>query len=338
MTKMITLTHQQRERILKKLSTAQISALSEFTRYAMISQFHTSHYLKQTDWEFQGMVVDPWYHRDHDHHGQNLYCDCGRRLKNQFILRSRSTGRQLFLGISHFQQHASIPPKVTREIQAGINKINLYMDNILLAYQAGRRFPQHKFNYIEEHHGFKNRESTIFYQRCSLFSQVNLPLHPRDFEELTALYHRVQRGQSQRLTKVEIKDLLGTIADDWRQIDQQVVLFNYYLRQRQLPVQSIRRIKSNSINYALQRRKSRFFIQEHKQIMALTLTKARAQLAIKLRQLSFYLQLMEDLPAMSIVCEQARQIMVRHKTSVSHSHFFGIKEAKCLLKNNHAKS
>ena len=150
MDKIIALTRQQREDILQQLRPDQVQALSEFTRYAMLSRFHTHHYLKQTDWEFQGMVIDPWYQRQHDHPGDNLYCDCGRRLKNQFILRSRTAGRQLFLGISHFQQHASIPHKVAREIQAGINEINLYMDSILLAYQAGRRFPKKIFR-SEEH-------------------------------------------------------------------------------------------------------------------------------------------------------------------------------------------
>ena len=85
MDKIIALTRQQRETILQHLTANQVQALSEFTRYAMLSRFHTHHYLKQPDWELQGMVIDPWYQRQHDHPGDNLYCDCGRRLKNQFI-------------------------------------------------------------------------------------------------------------------------------------------------------------------------------------------------------------------------------------------------------------
>ena len=68
MDKIIALTRQQREAILQHLTANQVQALSEFTRYAMLSRFHTHHYLKQTDWEFQGMVIDPWYQRQHDHH------------------------------------------------------------------------------------------------------------------------------------------------------------------------------------------------------------------------------------------------------------------------------
>lgn len=331
MEKIIALTHQQREEILQQLSADQVDALGEFTRYAMLSRFHTRHYLEQTDWEFVGMVVDPWYRREHDHRGENLYCDCGRRLKNQFILRSRSTGQQLFLGISHFQQHASIPAKVAREIQAGINEINLYMDSILSEYQAGQRFPIKKYQYVIDHNGFKNHESTLLYQRCNLFKKVNLPLHKRDKEELNELYMQIKAGRVKRLTKREIKELVEDIADDWRQIDQQIVLFNYQLRQLNLTPQDIHRIKSNSINYALQRRKSRFFVNERKQLMNLTLTKARSQLAIKLRQLSFYIQVMTEVPAAQLKCAQARQIMVAHKVTVSASHFFGIEEAKRLV-------
>ncbi|WP_223672176.1 hypothetical protein [Limosilactobacillus reuteri] len=86
MDKIIALTRQQREAILQHLTANQVQALSEFTRYAMLSRFHTHHYLKQTDWEFQGMVIDPWYQRQHDHPGDNLYCDCGRRLKKSIYL------------------------------------------------------------------------------------------------------------------------------------------------------------------------------------------------------------------------------------------------------------
>lgn len=328
MEKIIALTHQQREEILRQLTADQVDALGEFTRYAMLSRFHTRHYLDQTDWEFVGMVVDPWYRRAHGHRGENLYCDCGRRLKNQFILRSRSTGRQLFLGISHFQQHASIPAKVAREIQAGINEINLYMDSILIEYQAGHCFPAKEFQYVVDHQGFKNRESTLLSQRCNLFSEVDLPLHKRDKEKLDKLAVQLRAGQPHRLTKAKIKELLEDIADDWRQVDQQVTLFNYELRQLQLSPQDIHRIKSNSVNYALQRRKSRFFVHERKQLLELTLTKARSQLAIKLRQLSFYIQVLAATPAARLKCAQAQQVMRAHRVKVSTSHFFGIEEAK----------
>lgn len=253
-------------------------------------------------------------------------------LKNQFILRSRTTGRRLFLGISHFQQHASIPHKVAREIQVGINEINLYMDSILLAYQAGRRFPQEIFQFVVAQQGFKNHEGTILYQRCNLFSQVDLPLHQRDYQDLQTLYHQLKQGVTHRLTKEEIEQLRDNIATDWRQIDQQITMFNYLLRQHGLTVQDLHRIKSNSINYALQRRKTRFFIHDYKQFKDVTLTKARSQLAIKLRQLSFYLQAFQQNELAKVQCEQAQQILIAHKMSSPKSHFFGIKEAQILLK------
>lgn len=331
MTKIIALTYQQRITILQQLTSAQLAALSEFTRYAILSRFHTRHYLSETDWEFQGVTIDPWYQRTHDHIGENLYCDCGRRLKNQFVLRSRTTGRRLFLGISHFQQHASIPAKVTHEIQAGINEINLYMDSILLAYRNGQRFPRKIFQVVVDHQGFKNHEGLILYKRCNLFNQVDLPLHQRDYEQLYSLYITINDGHASHLTKREINQLRQGIADDWRQIDQQITIFNYILRQCLLSPQDLHRVKSNSVNYALQRRKTRFFIHNYKQILGLTLTKARRQLRIKLRQLSFYVQVCQELPATAIQCEQAKQVLIAHEMKDVDSHFYGIKEVKSLL-------
>lgn len=332
MEKLVTMTHQQRAMILQKLSPDQIRALGEFTRYAMLSRFHTRHYLAQTDWEFQGVTIDPWYQRSHDHAGENLYCDCGRRLKNQFILYSRITGRRLLLGISHFQQHASIPAKVVREIQAGINEVNLYRDQILRSYQAGRRFPKQLFQFVVNHRGFKNRQNTLFFQRCQLFNQVDLPLHPKDKEQLQALAGEIKQGKVQRLTKQEINDQLVEIASAWREISQQIVMINYLLRTKQgLPTAAITRIKKNSLNYALQRRKSRFMVDDYKQLQRLSLTKSRQQLAIKLRQLSFYYQLLTTIPEMQIRSEQARQILLAHQVPIKKSRFFGLQEARALL-------
>ena len=209
------------------------------------------------------------------------------------------------------------------------------MDSILLAYQAGRRFPQEIFQFIVDQQGFKNHEGTIFYQRCNLFSRVDLPLHQRDYQDLQTLYHQLKQGVAHRLTKKEIKKLRDDIATDWRQVDQQITMFNYLLRQHGLTVQDLHRIKSNSINYALQRRKTRFMIHDYKQFKDVTLTKARSQLAIKLRQLSFYLQIFQPNRLAKVQCEQAQQILIAHKMSSPKSHFFGIKEAQILLKSKY---
>lgn len=332
MKKIVTMTAEHRAGILQQLNERQIEALSEFTRFTMLSQFHTRHYLQNTDWQFVGMVVDPWYRRAHGHHGENLYCDCGRRLKNQFILRSRSTEKRLCLGITHFQQHASIPMTVAKEIQRGINEVHLYMDSILLKYQSGQRFPEKLFDYACQHNGFKNRESTILFQRCQLFSQVNLPLYKTDEHDLRALVEQLQSGNRPRLTKEQIQQLLASIADDWRQVEQQITLFTYQLSEQGLGQQELHRIKSNAINYALQRRKSRFLVQNWKALNTLTLTKARTQLAIKLRELAFYVLITEPLAEQLMISRtQALQILKIHRYPVKSSHSFGVREARQLV-------
>lgn len=179
MERLVTLTVSQRDQILRSLNEKQIEALGEFTRFAMLSKFHTGHYLENTDWEFVGMVVDPWYERSHGHRGENLYCDCGRRLKNQFILRSRSTGKRLKLGITHFQQHASIPMTVAKEIQRGVNEVHLYMDSILLKYSSGQRFPRKAFEYACQQGGLKTGKvqscfSVVSYLTRSIYRYIKM--------------------------------------------------------------------------------------------------------------------------------------------------------------------
>lgn len=332
MEKLVTLTASRREQLLSKLNQQQIEALGEFTRFAMLSKFHTRHYLMNTDWQFVGMVVDPWYRRAHGHRGENLYCDCGRRLKNQFILRSRSTGRQLYLGITHFQQHASIPQKVAKEIQRGINEVHLYMDSILLKYASGQRFPEKAFEYACQHGGFKNRENTILFQRCQLFSRVDLPLYATDEHDLLSLVEQLKSGNRPRLTKKQIRQLLDTIANDWRQIEQQVTMLNFHLGELGMDQQALHRVKSNAINYSLQRRKSRFLVHNWKEVQSLTLTKARSQLAIKLRELAFYLQVTSPLSEqLTISRSQARQILRAHQYELKSSRSFGVREADQLV-------
>lgn len=331
MEKLVTLTVQQRNAILKSLTEEQVEALGEFTRYAMLSKFHTGHYLKSTDWKFVGMNIDPWYLREHSHQGENLYCDCGRRLKNQFILRSRSTGRRLQLGITHFQQHASIPQKVAREIQAGINEVHLYMDVILKEYAAGQRFPYKAFTYATENGGFKNRESTVLFQRCQLFSQVDLPLYPTDYHDLMGIVKALQSGERPRLTKQQIKQLLATIADDWRQVEHQIMLINFKLSELGLDNRKVSRIKSNATNYSLQRRKCRFLVQNWKELGSLTLTKARTQLAIKLRELAFYVLVLTDLEQLAISRAQAVQTLNAHQYQLKDSRTFAVREARQLI-------
>lgn len=331
MEKLVTLTRKQREEILTQLTKDQVEALGQFTRYAMLSKFHTGHYLKNTDWQFVGLIVDPWYHQAHQHLGENLYCDCGRRLKNQFILRSRSTGRQLSLGITHFQQHASIPAKVAYEIQQGVNEVHLYMDSILLQYDRGQRFPQTLYATACKLRGFKDRESTLLFQRCQLFSKVDLPLYINDYLELSALARSLEGGSRPRLTKAQIEKLKENIAQDWRQIEQQLILLRFKFSESGVDHQALHRIKQNAVNYSLQRRHSRFLVNNWKEINQLTLTKARDQLAIKLRELAYYVLISDSTTGIGISRQQASQFLIAHNYQMKQSRSFGVQEGRELL-------
>lgn len=143
--KVPTLSDERRSEIIRTMTAQQLMILEKYTMLKARSKFHTERYLNNTDWEFYGLRIDysyrdpKWSHRNRR---QMLYCDCNRQLKFQYELRSRTTGRKLFLGIKHFCDHLGIPQSVANEIKKGVNEINIYTDAILIAFQRGERFPK----------------------------------------------------------------------------------------------------------------------------------------------------------------------------------------------------
>ena len=179
-----TLTNEQRDQILSKLNDLQIHTLTSFEMYEMKSRFHTRNFLKGTEWEFEGVEIDPWYNRSKKHRGQNLYCDCGRRVKRLYILKSRKKRRKRYmtkkLGINHFEQEAGVPVKIIREIQQGINKIDIYRDMILIDYRNGKRFPDGLFHKALSNGVFRDNKHLTLYHKCVMFKRANLPLFIND--------------------------------------------------------------------------------------------------------------------------------------------------------------
>ena len=328
-TKITALTREQRLKIMATLTADQVQALGEFTRFTILSRFHTRHYLHNTDWVFQGVQVDPWYHMAHAHRGTNLYCDCGRRLKNQFILKSRRTGQVLMLGSAHFAQHAAIPHQVVREIQQGLNAINLYVDRVLVAYQRGQRFPHALYERVVQQHGFAGRKQSVFYQRCNLFDQVDLPLLADDVARL----RRLLRPDKPRLSPAEKQERYQATLTNWEELAQLVRAFQLQLSQLNLTPQDRHRIMTNARNYALHRRQNKYYCLDRNEAATLTLTKLRAQVELKLQEISFYAQITVQHPDQQVekLHQRAVQMLNKHGRKLVRSRQFGVAEAQALL-------
>lgn len=66
-----------------------------------------------------------------------LFCECGRKLRYQYVVRNDKTGETKKFGITHFQDHTDIPPDLVKDIVKGIEKIDFEMDELLLKIADG---------------------------------------------------------------------------------------------------------------------------------------------------------------------------------------------------------
>jgi hypothetical protein len=180
------LTDEERSKIMLGMSAAQLDTLEKYTMLAIRSRFHTERYLENTDWVFAGLHIDYGYQRS-DWKGRKkshaLYCQCNRPVKYQYEIKSIRTKKSVYLGNKHFCDHLGIPLRVANEIKHGVNKINIYMDEILVAYRRGERFPQELYNRALKLGVFDSQTKKL-YERCKDYQRVDLPLFHNDFNAL----------------------------------------------------------------------------------------------------------------------------------------------------------
>lgn len=67
----------------------------------------------------------------------DLYCECGIKLRYQYIVKNKITNETKKFGSSHFEQHTGIPAELAREIKKGFDKIDYELDEILSKINAG---------------------------------------------------------------------------------------------------------------------------------------------------------------------------------------------------------
>lgn len=207
--KLPVLTYQEHKKLFDEMSDVQLKALADFKKYEMESWFYTYSFLEETNWVFSDIKVDPWYDRHSRHSGENLYCDCGRRVKYLYILESKKihNGKRLVkkLGITHFELEAGIPLQIIQEIRKGVNRIDRYQDSILIAYRHGKRFDDNLFEETVNAGAFKENRHQILYEKCLAFRQADLPLFVDDenhlqkvYQEAMAALDRKQREQKRK--------------------------------------------------------------------------------------------------------------------------------------------
>ncbi|MEG2707971.1 MAG: hypothetical protein RR968_02445, partial [Vagococcus sp.] len=86
------LTIKERLEIYVKLTKQQRELIDAHRKYLIRSEFLKDNYLKASDWEFLDLKIDENYPNTIDEKNK-LYCQCGRRLKYQYIVRSKATNQ-----------------------------------------------------------------------------------------------------------------------------------------------------------------------------------------------------------------------------------------------------
>ncbi|WP_265457270.1 hypothetical protein [Enterococcus sp. HY326] len=176
----IDLTAEERQLLWQQLTPLQQQTLTDFKKYRLQSLFLTKNFLADQEWQFFDFKENPSYPFGESN---RLYCRCGRELKYQFILKSKTSGELLNLGATHFAQHLSVEPQIARQIQQGLLQLDRGVDIILQSKAQGLRFPKRHYN-LFKNHGLIKQAPTQFALRLAAFKAADLPIYDEDIQEL----------------------------------------------------------------------------------------------------------------------------------------------------------
>ncbi|MBO1301044.1 MULTISPECIES: hypothetical protein [unclassified Enterococcus] len=226
-------TSSQRWEIYERLTKEQRIVIDQHRRYLIHSRFLEENYLAATDWVFSDFKINPFFRTSRRQ--QKLYCECGRELKVQYIVRSSKTGKELKLGINHFAEHLHVSPTVAASINQGMTKVDLALDEILWLKQQNIAFPERLWQEycLMLYHNRRLKQPILpdkkLTTRIAEFRQAQLPIYLADYQ---AMEKYIQQVGYQ--TKDKPKKFLGkkTLFEDFSEEltkDVENFLSNYQL-------------------------------------------------------------------------------------------------------------
>ena len=184
-------------------------------------------------------IVDQWVFIDYLDAGpqwrvsSNLYCECGRLLRYQYIVRNGKTNEVMKFGINHFEEHTGIPSELAREIVKGINRIDYEMDEVLIKIRTHWTLGSEGIDHIptdviipediKEH--FEHDIPLLERQLIRLKDQIAIAMRNREQEQFKALM--LEREKEARQQKEEFAAKRELIRQSFR-VDQSVDLHEDY--------------------------------------------------------------------------------------------------------------
>lgn len=137
-----TLNRQHRQKLLDDLTDSQRMILSKHYKNKQKNDLFNEIYNSSDEWEFVDLNIDENYSSSNSHNP--LQCECGRKLKYQYVLYSKAKDEVIKLGITHFTEHTNIPTNVANQIKNKLFKIDSWLDDILLSNEQFKLKPSLK--------------------------------------------------------------------------------------------------------------------------------------------------------------------------------------------------
>lgn len=211
---MLVLNQIQRDRILGKMTASQRNVLFEYKLKDRRNYFLNQIYLKDTDWEFIDYKESLHYQDKGVSKKERLFCQCGREIKYQCVLRSNKSGELINLSLHHLEKHTSIPKNIAKEIEQGILELDEVLDSILRKFDKGERFPQWYKNFYRKYQCIL-QVSEPYRERMRMFIKEDLPISTSDELELRKKSNLYLKELEKPIVITDISDkrFLKDIAD-----------------------------------------------------------------------------------------------------------------------------
>lgn len=225
------LTIKERSEIYTRLTKEQRKLIDEHRKFLIRSEFLKDSYLKASDWEFVDLKIDDDYPKIHHKH-QMLYCECGRRLKYQYVVKSKETQKVMCLGIQHFKDHLNIPQQVATEIAQRLNNVDFALDELLWLKRLGIDFPDDLWeNYIFFMFGnqFVSSEIRInlsLARRVADFKEAKMPIYLADYKEVLSEIEKYRVAPEKINNDVYNKENFQAFKTSFKALINQETLFN----------------------------------------------------------------------------------------------------------------
>lgn len=199
------LTIEERAKLICNLSIDQIELINQTRRYNAISIFANSNIISDNSWNLVDYKESTNYMGKGE--GEQLFCECGKELKYQYIIESKDKSICKSLGLNHFIELTNLNPKVARQVKSNLTNLNLKVDEVLILLNYQYEFPEKKYKeYLKSKEFIIESNSSVYIneklnQRLEQFSKLKLPVLSADFEDMERVINRANRIKRSNNTK-----------------------------------------------------------------------------------------------------------------------------------------